>query len=238
MKARPLFRSSLFRSTLGLSSLFLSSMGGLAWLLPVTARANEALGGRLEGDLAVSIEAGVSEAVGPAPYQGEALALRAGLLYVQTVGLTLRYDEGLGVEALPMRRVVTGLVELRPLFWARFANDLERGPTWLDLFVDSTHVSLGLYDAFPQARYCPRSRGCQDVGMHLGLGVELPLLPRANAPFIGLRAALRWSLEDRSLARPPGSDGGAPVTGLLTLTLGYRHLFETHLVDLGDEVAH
>ena len=195
--------------------------------------------GRLDGDLSVSIEAGISEAFGAEPHRGEALATRAGLVYLQTVGIAVHYDEGLGVEALPMRRAVAGIVELRPLFWGRFSENMEQGPAFLDLFVDSFGIAVGMFGAWPQERFCGGPGGasgcpdcaCPDYGMQAGLGFELPLLPRASAPFIGLRGAMRWSLRERSAAFD-----APPVSGLLTLTLGYRHLFEAHLVDAADRL--
>lgn len=210
----------------------------VAAVTPATAAAGDGAYGRLDGDLSLSIEAGISEALGADPYAGESLATRAGLVYVQTVGIAVQYDEGLGVEALPMRRSLAGMVELRPLFWGRFSENLEQGPAFLDLFVDSFGIAVGMFGAWPQARFCgeggpsPNEGGrCPDYGMQASIGLELPLLPRASAPFIGLRGAMRWSLGDRSAAFD-----APPVSGLLTLTIGYRHLFETHLVDAADRL--
>lgn len=214
-----------------------------AWLWPrVVQASDDGAYGRLDGDLSVSVEAGISEAVGPEPYAGEALATRLGLVYLQTVGIVGQWDEGLGVEALPMRRTFAGLVELRPLFWGRFSENMEQGPAFLDLFVDSFGLAVGMYGAWPRARFCggrgpgppgrpPPDDGCPDYGMQAGIGFEIPLLPQASAPFIGLRGAMRWSLRDRTAAYD-----APPVSGLLTLTLGYRHLFETHIVDASDRL--
>jgi len=219
---------------------------GLALLgvaAPRTAWAGDDDGayGRLAGDLSLSVEAGVSEALGADPYRGEALSSRLGMFYVQTVGIAVQYDEGLGIEALPLRRAVAGVVELRPLFWGRFSENMEQGPATLDLLLDSFALNVGIFGAWPRSRFCSSladdgapvagTTQCPDYGMQTGIGFELPLLPRASAPFIGLRAAMRWSLRDRSAAFDT-----PPVSGLLTLTIGYRHLFETHLVDAADRM--
>ena len=207
---------------------------------PNVAAADDGAYGRLSGDLGVSIEAGITEGLGAEPQAGEALATRLGLIYLQTVGIAFQYDEGLGVEALPMRRAIAGMVELRPLFWGRFSENMEQGPAFLDLFVDSFAIAVGMFGAWPRSRFCdaeatsaapPPGRGCPDYGMQAGLGFELPLLPRASAPFIGLRGAMRWSLRERSAAFD-----APPISGLLTLTPGYRHLFETHIVDASDRL--
>jgi hypothetical protein len=192
--------------------------------------ADDGVYGRLDGDVGLSAEAGISEALGARPHRGEALAVRGGALYVHALGLFVQYDEGLGIEALPMRRSLAGMVELRPLFWLRFANDLERGPATLDMFLDSFALDLGMYGAWPRRRFCGGD-ACPDFGMQLGTGLELPLLTQANTPFIAVRGAMRWSMRDRSVAAEQ-----APVSGLLTLTLGYRHHLQAHLADAGDRL--
>jgi hypothetical protein len=70
---------------------------------------------------------------------------------------------------------------------------------------------------------------CADLGMELSAGIELSLLPQANAPFVSLRGALRWSLVEHD----PAFESLGPM-GFVTLSLGYHHLFQTHLVDAGD----
>jgi hypothetical protein len=107
----------------------------------------------------------------------------------------------------------------------RWASALERGPAWLDLFVDSLALGMGLYGAWPQsgADITPHH------GLELSLGVALPLVAQASAPFVALRAALRWPLAD---ADPNAMAGG--TAGLLTLSIGYHQLFGANLVDAGD----
>jgi hypothetical protein len=182
--------------------------------------------GRLDGDLGLSVEAGVSEAL-----PGESLALRAGVLYLESAGLRVQYNDAFGLESQPVARSVAAAVALRPLFLARLLRDDEQGPAHLDLLVDSIAVELGAYWLGRGDRFCAgrRDEPCEELGVELGTGLELALLGAASTPFVALRAALRVGLRDgeRALGDPtPG--------GLLTLSLGYRHLFATGLVEAGD----
>lgn len=175
------------------------------------------------------------------------MAARVTVLYMSTVGVFGQYNESFSIASQPVARSVVGGFELRPLFVGRWSQNMEHGPPHLDLWLDSFSLTLGLYNLWRQPRFCTPPRGCHDVGMELSLGMELPLLPQANTPFIALRGALRWSLED--LGGPHGAPDGAPdgaphggphgappPMGLITLTLGYHHLFETHLVDAADSI--
>ncbi len=193
------------------------------------ASASDGAYGRLDGDLLVSAELGFSEALGQRLSRGESMAARLSVLYLSTVGVFGQYNESFGHAAQPVSRSVVAGIELRPLFITRFAQDLEHGPPHLDLWVDSTSLTLGLMNLWRRDEVCgvlgDAERGrCHDFGMELSLGTALPLLPRANSPFVALRAGVRWSLD----APYP------PPIGLLTLTLGYHHLFESHLVDAAD----
>ncbi len=213
----------------------LACLAALALLHTPTTAAAEGDGayGRLAGDLGLSLELGVSEALGGEAVAGESLAVRTAAIYLHTVGLAAQYNDALGAEVAPLARSVVGTLELRPLFLGRFAQDMERGPAHLDLFVDSFALGLGVYASWWREALCGGAASCTDHGMELALGFELPLLPRASSPFLALRGALRWSLLD-----PAPFDSALPerprTTGMLTLTLGYRHLFEVHLVDASD----
>ena len=134
----------------------------------------------------------------------------------------------------PLARSLVGGFEIRPLFLARFAQDLERGPPTLDLLLDSIGIGLGAYRTWHNDGYCDtpaEQRPCRDEGMELSTGFELALLPQHDAPFLGLRVALRWSLDEQSAA----FDVPAPTT-LTTLSLGYRHLFDLHLAEATDRL--
>ena len=95
--------------------------------------ADDGVYGRFDGDLTLSLEAGVSEAFGDESARGESLAARAGAFFVSTVGIVGQYNDSLGSDAQPVRRSLLGGVELRPLFLGRFAEDLERGPAHLPM---------------------------------------------------------------------------------------------------------
>lgn len=184
----------------------------------------------------VSGEVGVTETVGNASVRGESLALRFSTLYLSTVGFFGQYNESFDIPSQPVARSVVGGVELRPLFLGRWTQDTEHGPPQLDLWLDSISLTLGLHNLWRHPEHCgataivpgPPHR-CHAFGMEFSVGMELPLLPQASAPFIALRGAVRWSLEDLETVRP-----APPPMGLITLTLGYHHLFEAHLVDAAD----
>lgn len=214
---------------------------GLVLLLAPSLRADEAPGapsgdevlagdgvyGRFDGDLHLALEAGVA-----ASFPGEAVAGRLGALHLHTVEAWGQYEDSLGAGGQPIARAVSFGVALRPLFLPRFSEDLERGPAWLDLLVDSLSLGIGVYGAARPEDRCehPRAR-CWLWGLQLATGLELPLLGRADGPFLALRGALRWP-EAPAEAGP--HDDAAP-TGQLGLSLGYRLTLPAHLVDAGDE---
>lgn len=182
--------------------------------------------GRLETDLGLSLEAGVAET-----FRGEALVGRLATTYLHTIGTYLAYADGLGTRERSSPRSVAAGVELKPLFLARFATDAERGPALLDLLADSAALSLGIYGAAGPGGECAATAyDCWELGMEVGLGVELPLLPRAEGPFVALRGAARFAGEE-----PAAGPADRPtVGGIAMLSLGYRLLVMAHLVDAAD----
>ena len=174
----------------------------------------------------------MSQTLGAESLEGQTLALRATATYLQTVGLTAQYNDSFGIESQPLERAVSGGVELRPLFLGRFASDLERGPAHFDLLLDSLSLGLGVYGAWTRQPPCiDELESCFDHGIDWSVGLEIPLLARASTPFVGLRGSLRLSLAEERLADRPMS------SGMLTVTLGYRHLFEAQIVDAGDSLG-
>jgi len=207
---------------LGAAILWLIALG------PTTAQASstdDGAYGRLDGDLGLSLQTGVAET-----FPGESLQLRGAISYLSTAGLYLRYNDSLEAAAQPILRAIGGGVELWPLFLGRFAEDLERGPALLDLFVDSLSLSLGFFQAWLAGAQCPNPSGvtCTELDMEAGLSVELPLLPSSTGPFIALHGALTWPLGEARSHREMG--------GRLALCLGYRQLLDAHLVDAADRL--
>lgn len=184
--------------------------------------------GRFAGDLGVSLEAGIAEA-----FPGEAMAARLATHYLATVGTFLQYEQGLGSPPQPAARSIAFGVEVRPLFLPRFSSNLEQGPALLDLWLDSLGVELGVVGAALPDPRCPAAEAsCWQTGLQVGVGMELPLLARAEGPFVGLRGALRWPSQPDEGEPEPFRDPSA----LAMLTVGYRLVFSAHLVDAGDRL--
>jgi hypothetical protein len=177
--------------------------------------------GRVDGDLGVAFGAGAT--FGPSAPRA-ALDLR--FRYLDTAGLFVSYEDGLSATSSDPRRVVAAGFELRPLFLARWLSGRELSVAHLDLFIDSLGLEIGAFFEQPTAAAFSDSPGLQ-----ASLGLELPILPRASGPWIGVHAGARWS--DAALE-------GARVTSaadrslFLALTIAYHEILATHLVDVAD----
>jgi hypothetical protein len=179
--------------------------------------------GRLDGDVELDASAGVAFAEG-----GPSLALSAAALYLTTAGLYASYVDAVGSNAVSRRSIATGIV-LRPLFLGRYASDLERGPAHFDLLLDSIALEVG---AFWGAR---RDEGiAAEPGLELSLGLDLPVLPSANGPFLAVRSVLRWHAADFGGDRDPS--GVVQRGALVTLALAWHQVVLTHIVDAGDRL--
>lgn len=176
-----------------------------------TSAISDATYGRIEGDSALAVSAGAAIDV-----RGVRGALDVRYRYIQSAGLFVTYEEGFGAGAEPARLGVVGL-ELRPFFLARFLQGSELGAPRVDLLIDSIAIELGPFMAQPTG-----GNFGDVLGLSLGLGVELPLLPRASSPFIAVRAALRWSREALSAADATTVDVRAFV---VTVAFGWQGIF-------------
>jgi hypothetical protein len=147
------------------------------------ARDDDGVYGRFDGDLVLSAEALGAVADANDNLTGTfSVTLRARAL--EMVGVALGYDRAFVAtrhDALWMA------VDLRPTWLARFAYDLQRGPRWLDLTIDSIGLELGAAWVRPGE---PIGAG-SGVGFVLGGGVELPLMwQRGDGVFV--RLGVRW----------------------------------------------
>lgn len=207
-----------------LSSVALTRPTGAAeTVLPELRGASpDATFGRIDGDLAVQI--GLGATFGPAaPRATVDLRLR----YMQSAGLFATYEDGpaFGGDADPRRALAFG-VELRPLFLGRWLQGWEFGKPYPDLLVDSFALELGAVFAQP----VDRGFGARP-GLQAGLGLALPLFPRASGLFLALHGGCRWS--DRAISGGP-LEGPSDRALYLNVTIAWQQIFGGHLVDLGD----
>jgi hypothetical protein len=137
--------------------------------------------GRFESDLDAGVAAGAA-LVSADP----SFALRGTLHYFSTAGVYL------GAELPSKGPTPTTLafgVDLRPAFLPRFSENLEQGPAWLDLAIDSISLSLGPYFEWSDAG--------NGRGLDASLGVGLPLFARASGLWLEARGVGRFPDEAR-----------------------------------------
>jgi hypothetical protein len=146
--------------------------------------------------------------------------------YLDTAGVFVTYEDGalLGSSAEPTR-VLAGGVELRPLFLYRWLQGQESGDARWDMLVDS--FALELAATLSQ----PAGQAMSQGGLQFGLGLELPLLPQASGPWIGLHGGLRWSDVALATGEVQSADDRSVY---VALTLTWQAVLTTHLVDVRD----
>jgi hypothetical protein len=202
---------------LGASALITAFFGS------ISARADDPVDGsygRVDGDLSVVF--GLGATIAPrAPRPSAELRLR----YLDSVGVFCTYEDSFGISTDP-RRVLTGGIEIRPLFVGRWLQGYEFGIDRLDLFIDSLGLELGAY--FPQPSQGPFQ---SPPGLQAGLGLELPIFRNANGPWIGLHGGGRWSNDALG-----GGKTETPTdrSAFLSITLQWHAFFGAHAVDYGD----
>ena len=136
--------------------------------------------GRLRGDTDASLKLG-----GLISHSQLSASLGASAHYYSLLGITGDYSESLDPDAAQLRSFSVG-TELRPLFLPRWLLGKEHGPAWLDLTLDSVCVGFGAYFA----RSAAPQEHTRGVWMSVGLGV--PVLGRANGPWLEVRELRRW----------------------------------------------
>lgn len=153
--------------------------------------------GRFDGDLVLGINAGARFA--PDHGYGGLLSLHD----FSTVGFVAAFVVNPDDDAAEKSSLSVEL-DLRPLFLPRWLLDLEQGPAWLDLFIDSLSLGFGGYWATPDGGDLGDSSGL--VG---SVGIGLPLSGSADGFWLRARGSRRFDVEENSLF----------------LTLGYDFLF-------------
>lgn len=139
--------------------------------------------GRLDGDLVLSAEIMGGYADAAAGSAGAAsAAVRA--RYMDMTGVALGYDRAIASER---HDALWLAIDFRPAWLARLTNDMEQGPRWLDLALDSIGIELG--GAWVRPGEAVRARG--GFGFVLGGGFEVPLV-WSRGDGVMLRFAARW----------------------------------------------
>jgi hypothetical protein len=175
--------------------------------------------GRIDGDLALVLGAGA--VVAPRAPRVEA---EFRFRYLDSAGGFVTYEDAAGLGSDPRRLLGAGL-EVRPLFLARWLSGLETPRARIDLITDSFGLELGLFISQPS--WASGWRG----GFQAGLGLEIPVLPKATGPWFGVHAGLRWSEAAVSTGIVRDVDDRA---GYMAITVAWHQMVSTHLVDLGD----
>ncbi len=177
--------------------------------------------GRVDGD--VSLVFGLGATIAPrAPRPAADFRLR----YLDTLGAFATYEESFGIDTEPRRLLAFG-AELRPLFLGRWLQGYELGSARADLLLDSLGLEIGAFFAQPKDRTFGDVRGLQ-----AGIGVEVPLMERAEGPWVGFHGGARWS-DDVFEGAPVGSPADRSL--YLTITLSWHVYVGAHVVDVGDK---
>lgn len=156
-------------------------------------RSGDGVYGRFEGDVFLSLGAGLEWSLGVRP------AIEARALYYYSVGLVVGYSDAFDRDAAVRRTGWVGL-DLRPLFLPRWSRDKEFQLSFWDLTLDSVSLGAAAFLAEPR-------RGDTTVSVEFSGGFGIPLFARAS----GL-----W-LEGRGFVRPSFE----PATTGLLVTLAY-----------------
>jgi hypothetical protein len=139
--------------------------------------------GRFDGDLDVALGAGVE-----ADHDDTRGALRLELLYFSMLGVYGGYSDALGAKGATLQRLAAVGVDVRPAFVPRWSKNMEQGPGFFDLTVDSIGLGIGAFWAEPAGRSFGERRG-----LELAAGFGLPLFGRVNGPWLEARGLLRFA---------------------------------------------
>lgn len=140
--------------------------------------------GRFDGDISFSL--GLGAELG----DGTRGVVAGRALYYHTGGLVLGYADALGTDS-DLVRALFFEAELRPLFLLRWSNDAQLGVPVLDLTLDSLALGVGGYAGAYEGGYLG------DVGgFQASAGFGVPLLGRAEGPWLEARGTYRFGLPE------------------------------------------
>jgi hypothetical protein len=161
-----------------LLGLALASLPGTAY-----GSDNDGFYDRFNGDLVLTLESNLGVLDSPQglrPYASVAARAR----YLGMIGLALAYDRTLSGPRTDALWLAT---DFRPFMAARINFDMQHGPRWLDLTLDSIGLDLGVAWLRPGE---PLRQG-GGLGLVLGTGIELPLTWKDGRAVL-LRLEGRW----------------------------------------------
>lgn len=207
-----LFRIAAFEMVMVLNAVTVQSS---------TAHASDDDGvyGRLHADTTLSLEAGAGPLLSftdTEPHVALATTFRARAL--DMTGAFLGYQHAIRDN----NAIVLG-IDLRPLVFARIFSDLEHGPRWLDLTIDSLGLELGTALLRPGL---PRHEGA-GLALVVGSGIDVPFAWSEGTGLL-LRFAVRWLHAAPWDVLGPGVTGGDSV--LFTLNLVGRTMVRLGLI--------
>lgn len=198
-------------------SFAIYAVGGLA---PAALRA-DGVYGRFDGDLTASLEAGGGARVSAGEAQG-AVTAAFRLRYLDAVGPVLIGEWTPNDGA----RLVVGL-ELRPLFPALLFSGLSTGSEWLDLWIASFGVEMGMA--------LDDDGGNLGLGLAVGVACELPLLLPSHSAASGFGPGVNLRLFARHRSAPSGAVAGPAAAAsdwVLAAALVFRWSMHSGLVSL------
>ena len=138
--------------------------------------------GRFLGDLELGLGLGAEI---DAPARG---ALFASVHYYSMAGVYFTYRDAFSDAASGDQRLLGFGVDLRPAFIPRWARNMQQGPAFVDLFIDSIALGLGAFWSEPPGEDFGAARGFEAA-----LGAGLPLFGTAPGLWLETRGVLRWA---------------------------------------------